>query len=252
MIIILRRIKKQSFDDLLDKVISNYKETGKIELDDEILEKNSEDVMVNGKQVQVSYDLDKYLTIVNNKEEKYKQQAKIGMLLHKDTRDTSGNQIPKNMLYEKELWAYLSFKLFSEVIVKLRFEDAEKMNEDKITRFFFNVKTRSRTGLLFLWSMIDSLGSEDDENTSIVAFHFIDPVKAIYERTMSRNPMVLRAFVQSIINLHCDGRIKNQKYKVKVPNNISCFARINYLDAYELNEMTEIITSQIQEVLNMA
>ena len=97
--------------------------------------------------------------------------------------------------------------------------------------------------------MIDMLDSEEDEKMSITAFHFIDPVRAIYERTMSRNPIVLKAYVQAIINNDCDPRIKNNKYRLKVPNNISCFARMNILDAYDYGELVNVITVQIKDVL---
>lgn len=56
---------------------------------------------------------------------------------------------------------------------------------------------------------------------------------------MSRNSIILRAFVESIIKNGCDARIKNAKYKTKVPQNISCFARISILDANEYSELVE-------------
>ena len=158
-------------------------------------------------------------------------------------------------MYEKEIWAYLSFKVFSDIVKKLRLEDDDKISVDKIKRFYFNIGnggSKSRTGLLFIWSMIDMLDSEENYEVSKVAFHFIDPVKAIYERAMSRNPIVLKAFVDAIIKNECDARIKNKVYKTKVPKNISCFARISMLDAYDYNELVDTIACQIKEVLQIA
>lgn len=250
MEVYLKRVKRTEFDELMKTVTDRFVQTKCIELSDEELESVSENVVVNGKLIRFSYTPNEYMNIVNSEMQTYEKLAQIGMKLHKDSKDIDGTIIPTNIMYEKEVWTYLSFKIFADVVKKLRLDDDDKMNVDKIERFYFNVRTRSRTGLLFVWSMIDILGSEDEEEISRVAFHFIDPVKAIYERAMSRNPVILRAFVESIIKNGCDARIKNAKYKTKVPKNISCFARISILDAYEYSELVDTITFQIKEVLN--
>lgn len=252
MEIVLKRIKRTSFDDVKDKVLENYRNTHCLKLDEETLEKNSENIYVIGKTITIRYDLDKYKEIVNSDMNTYEKLARVGMLLHKETVDINGIDIPKKIFYESEVWSYLSYKVFFDVVKKLRLDDDSKISEDKIERFFFNTKTRSRTGLLFVWSMIDLLCSENDEKVSIVAFHFIDPVKAVYERTMAKNPIVLQAYVEAIINNNCDNRIKNEKYRKKIPNNISCFARISILDAYRYEELVNIMTKQIKEVLLIA
>ena len=92
--------------------------------------------------------------------------------------------------------------------------------------------------------MIDRLNSEDNYEMSVTAFEFVDPVKAIFERTMSRNPLVLQAFVQGIINNNKNAKFKRDEYRLKVPNNISCFAAVNYLDDYDYTELVKTITEQ--------
>ena len=249
MEVYLKRIKRSSFDEVKEMVLDRYNSDKVIELSDDVLEQNSENIIINGKMIELHYSIEKYLDIVNSNEATYMKLAKIGMLLHSETKDNNGITIPKSILYEKEVWAYLSFKVFLDVIKLLRLDDEEKITLDKIARFYFNINKPSRTGLLFIWTMIDMLDSEEDEKMSITAFHFIDPVRAIYERTMSRNPIVLKAYVQAIINNDCDPRIKNNKYRLKVPNNISCFARMNILDAYDYGELVNVITVQIKDVL---
>lgn len=252
MRVILKRIKKADFDELKKKVLNNFETNHTIELDICDLENKSEDVIVAGKQISLDYNVGEYEAIVDGDEATYQKLAKIGMLLHRDTRDANGTAIPKNILYEPSVWAYLSFKVFKDVVKKLRLEDDDKMTTDKIERYYFNVKNQiSRRGLLFLWIMIDRLDSEGDEEVSTVAFHFIDPVKAIFERTMSRNPAVLKAFVQAIINNDKDPRIKNKKFKLCIPNNVSCYARINMLDAYNYDDLVETMTIQMKNVLDV-
>ena len=252
MEIYLKRIKRTEFDGFMKNVVDRFENNRMIEISDEELEGVSENVVVNGKLIRFSYNVDEYMDIVNSELQTYEKLARVGTKLHKESKDLDGTTIPTNVMYEKEVWTYLSFKVFADVVKKLRLDDDDKMNVDKVERFYFNVKTRSRTGLLFVWSMIDILNSENEEEISRVAFHFIDPVKAIYERAMARNPIILRAFVEAIIRNDCDGRIKNAKYKTKVPKNISCFARINILDAYEYNELVDTMAFQIKEVLRTA
>lgn len=253
----LKRLKKYTYDDLLQKTIDDFEINHTISIDNEEVERFSELVLVSGKTITLNYDIDEYKRIVESDEPTYKKLAQIGMMLHKDTKDIDGTDIPTNILYESEVWAYLSLTIFKDVVKKLRLDDDEKMTADKIKRFIFNAKANSRsglsrTGLLFVWSMIDILASEDNENMSIVAFHFVDPVKAIYERAMSKNPIVLRAFVQAIINNKEDARIKNKKYKTKVPNNMSCYARMNILDVYSYDELVSMMTEKIKEVLSVS
>lgn len=252
MQVVLKRIKKTEFDTLKKKVLDKFNANHTIDLDETELDNNSEEVLIAGKQIILEYNMDEYNTIVDSQENTYLKLAKIGMLLHKDTKDKKGTPIPKNVLYEPSVWAYLSFKAFKDVIKKLRLDDDNKMNTDKIERYYFNVKSqKSRRGLIFLWSMIDLLGSENDEEVSTVAFHFIDPVKAVYERAMSKNPAVLKAFVEAIIKNNKDPRIKNKKLKLSIPNNVSCFARINLLDAYQYDELVVTIANQMRNVLEV-
>lgn len=249
MELLLKRIKRTEFDDLMKLVIERFEENGNIELSDEELEKVSESVLIDGKHIKFDYDIGEYMKIVDSEEYTYNKLAKIGMKLHKDSKDIDGVVIPTNVLYEKEVWTYVSFKAFKEVIKKLRLDDEAKMTSKKIEQYFFNVRTRSRTGLLFIWTIIDMLQSENDEMISEVAFHFIDPVKAIYERVISRNPIVLRAFVDAIIKNDCDLRIASPKYRSKVPKNINCFARISMIDTYEYNELVNTIAIHIKDIL---
>lgn len=250
MEVLLKRIKRSSFDEVKQDVINNYLANKVIDIDDDVLEKNSEEILINGKQIELCYSLEKYIEIVSSQDPKHIKNAQVGMLLHKETKATD-LAIPKNVLYEKEVWAYLSLKVFKEIVYKLSFDD-DKVNEDKISRYYFNVASRTkidRTCLLHLWSLIDLLDSEDNEEMSLVAFHFIDPVRGILERTISYNPIVLKAYVQAIINNKCDPRIKNNQFRSAIPNNISCFSRVNILDAYGYDELVKELTQQIKDTL---
>lgn len=251
MELLLKRIKRTEFDDLMKLVIERFEANGSIELSDEELEKVSENVVIGGKQIKFYYDMDEYNRIVDENEYTYNKLAKIGMKLHRESKDLEGVKIPTNILYEKEVWTYISFKVFKNVLLKLRLDDEDKITSKKIEQYFFNVRTRSRTGLLFIWTMIDMLQSENEKNISEVAFHFIDPVKAIYERVISKNPIVLRAFVEAIIKNDCDPKIANNKYRSKVPKNVNCFARISMIDTYEYEELVDVLARQIKNVLSI-
>jgi hypothetical protein len=182
--------------------------------------------------------------------DKYTKLAKVGMALHNDFKLATVN-IPRNVFYEKEFWAYLSLTHFKDVVKGLRASLKEgQISADKIKQFYFNAGTLSRTGLLFIWVMIDRLNSADNFDISHTAFEFVDPVKAILERTMSKNPMVLRAFVQGIINNGKDAKFKGKAFKSKMPSHISCYASVSVLDALEYDELVEVITEQQKAIIS--
>ena len=97
--------------------------------------------------------------------------------------------------------------------------------------------------------MVDKLGSENNEQMTKVAFEFIDPVKAILERDMSKESIVLKAFVQGIMNNGCNKIFKQNIHRNRMPNYISCFAGINMLDAYDYDQLVEIITKEQKNYL---
>lgn len=249
MIVTLSRIKKDKFDDLVRLVLDEFEATGTLVFDEKVIEDYSEPIMIDGQAVEVDIDLDKYQAIIDEDGFGYTKLAKIGMLLHKDLN--SGNvEVPRNMFYEKEIWAHLSLTVFKDVVKELRLKDEGKITGNKIKQFYFNAGTLSRTGLLFVWVMVDRLNSENDFDISHTAFEFVDPVKAILERTLSKNPAILRAFVQGIINNNKDPKFKSDKFRSKVPSNISCYASVSMLEALDYDELVDVITQQQKAVIS--
>ena len=248
MVIQLRKIKKDRFDDLRKNITDAFEATGQLSFSDDVVEAASEAIIADGKPVELDVDIDKYIGIATEATFGYTKFAKIGMELHKDF--SSGTvAIPRNVFYEKELWAYLSMTCFKDVVKELRLKDAGSITENKIKQFYFNAGEMSRTGLLFLWVMVDRLNSKDNFDITHTAFEFVDPVKAVLERTMSKNPCILRAFVQGIINNGKDSRFKSDKFRSKVPSHISCYASVNMLDALDYADLVEVITREQRAII---
>lgn len=250
MEVVLKRISKDAWDELMRSMTSQFESTKNLVIDDLAVESASEDILINGETVRINVDVDKYKEIVDSDVYTYEKLADLGMLLRNDFKMKNGEALPTNIMNEKEVWAYFSLTIFKDIVKSLRMEDDDKINIDKIERFYFNTKTKSRTGLLFVWTMAEMLNS-NERDFNITAFEFIDPVKAIYERAMSRNPIILKAFVQGIINNGCDKRLKNNKYRSKVPSHISCYSCVNILDVYGYDELVENITEQIKTILSL-
>ena len=246
----LRRIDKTRFDELMDKVLKSFEATGTLSIDNELIESYATPLTINGHIAEMYLDIDKYQAIADEETYGYTKLAKVGMALHNDFKLATVN-IPRNIFYEKEFWAYLSLTHFKDVVKGLRASLKEgQISADKIKQFYFNAGTLSRTGLLFIWVMIDRLNSADNFDISHTAFEFVDPVKAILERTMSKNPMVLRAFVQGIINNGKDAKFKGKAFKSKMPSHISCYASVSVLDALEYDELVEVITEQQKAIIS--
>ena len=244
----LCKIKKELFDELRQIIVSDFLVSGEINFSDELVEKYAEPVIVNGKLIDLDLDIDKYIAIASENGFGYTKFAKIGMELHKDLKSEEV-ELPRNLFYEKEFWAYLSLTCFKELVKMLRLKDDANVTENKIKQFYFNAGEISRTGLLFLWVMVDRLGSQNDFEITHTAFEFVDPVKAILERTMSKNPAMLRAFVQGIINNNKDSRFKSDKFRSKVPSHISCYASVSVLEALEYDELVNVITEQQKAII---
>lgn len=231
-----------------DAVINDFKTNHILSFDINFIDEHAEDILINGNDCFVEIDINGYNEILSKDNYTYEKLAEIGMKLHKELKDIEGKSIPKYIFYEKEMWAYLSITAFADIVKRLRLDD-DKINENKISQFYFNNGSVSRTGLMFIWVMIDRLNSENNAEMSLTAFEFIDPVKAIFERTMSKNPIVLQAFVQGIINNNKNPKFKREGYRVKIPNHISCYAAVNYLDDYSYNELVMLITEQQKMLL---
>jgi hypothetical protein len=245
----LCRIKKDKYDDLRDIVLCQFNQSGSVIFSDDVINSYAEPIIVNGQEIELNVDFEKYAAILNENAFGYTKFSKVGMQLHKDLKHESLD-IPRNIFYEKEVWAYFSMTSFKNIVKELRLKDDEKITENKIKQFYFNAGEISRTGLLFLWVMVDRLESEDDFEITHTAFEFVDPVKAILERTMSKNPAILRAFVQGIINNNKSSLFKNDKFRSKVPSNISCYASVSMLDALEYDELVDVITEQQKAIIS--
>jgi hypothetical protein len=243
----LCKIDKNRFDELKNVIVENFESTNKLDFTDDFIASYAVPLVVEGQYVTVNFDVEKYEAIAKEEGFGYTKFAKIGMQLHKDLQKATAS-IPRNVFYEKELWAYLSMTVFKNIVKDLRLKDEDKITANKISQFYFNSGEISRTGLMFLLVMVDRLNSQDDFEITHTAFEFVDPVKAILERTMSKNPNIIRAFVQGIINNNKDSRFKSDKYRSKVPSNISCYASVNILDSLEYDELVYVITQEQQAV----
>ena len=254
MEVVLKRISKDAWDELMQSVTSEFERTQKIAIDDVAVENAAEIVCINGEAIKIDIDVEKYKKIANTDAFIYEKRTDLGMLLCNDLKMKDGQALPYNILNEKEVWAYLSLTVFKDVVKALSLADEEKISVDKIRRFYFNKYTtqsnKSRIGLLFVWNMVATLDT-NDRNFILTAFKFIDPVKAIYERAMGKNKIIVKAFVQGIINNNCDKRLRNDRYRSRIPSHISCYSCVNILDVYSYDELVENITEQIKTILNI-
>lgn len=123
---------------------------------------------------------------------------------------------------------------------------------DKIKRYFFGEGIVTRTGIIFNWQLTNCLyykniGDKSDELCNI-AFSYIDSVKAIFERSFRKNPVIIKAFVEGIIRNNKSKAFTNSKYRTLIPTHISNVAALNCFDAYTYRELVEKIAYE-QKIL---
>lgn len=188
--------------------------------------------------------------------EKWKQNCDIGKLLYKKLSrftEISGD------LLDDSFWAYFThIPCVKKYIIRRYFnsvseEDEESMKIiDKIKRYFFGEGIVTRTGIIFNWQLTNCLyykniGDKSDELCNI-AFSYIDSVKAIFERSFRKNPVIIKAFVEGIIRNNKSKAFTNSKYRTLIPTHISNVAALNCFDAYTYRELVEKIAYE-QKIL---
>lgn len=189
--------------------------------------------------------------------EKWKQNYDIGKLLYKKLvrfSEISGD------LLDESFWVYIThIPCVKKYIIRRYFNSVNEEDEqsmkiiDKIKRYFFGKSTHiTRTGIIFNWQLTNCLyykniGDKSDELCN-VAFSYIDSVKAIFERSFRKNPVIVKAFVEGIIRNNRSRAFTNSKYRTLIPTHISNVAALNCFDAYTYRELVEKITYE-QKVL---
>ncbi len=212
----------------------------------------SEPIMDNAK---IDLSDDEFTKFLNR--EKWKQNYDIGKLLYKKLVKFS--EISGDLL-DESFWVYIThIPCVKKYIIRRYFNSVNEEDEqtmkiiDKIKRYFFGKSTHiTRTGIIFNWQLTNCLyykdvGEKSDELCN-VAFSYIDSVKAIFERSFRKNPIIVKAFVEGIIRNNRSRAFTNAKYRTLIPTHISNVAALNCFDAYTYRELVEKITYE-QKIL---
>ncbi len=257
MEIILKRVTYGKYDEFKDKFLEDVANSSA-----EYIIKNYdnylEEITINGQIITFDLDvvgakeiIDNEFSI-NNKNPMEIIDIKLSKLFY-ESLSINAN-IPSYLLYEREVWTYLNcFVLFD--LVKKRFFSEEKSIEERgrIERAFLcNDSTIDRTGFRWLWALAEATYDPNLEfSLTETARQFIDPVKAIYERTMGLNRNVFKAYIRSIQLLDCDMRIKNSKYRSILPTHIRNLATMKIYESIDdLEELALIFSVDIKEFLD--
>lgn len=241
------------FRSIRKEIEEHYIETGKLLVEEEAIIKNCEQILLNGKPVYIDLDMKKLDDIVFSDDEKYKnkynREAELSIYFSK-----AFEKIPMNVMYDSNVWTYLNMVVLRKYVEKLYFSTKAKNPCDRISRCLFNLCDHSkmdRTGMRFLWYMGVCLELTIHPDRALVAFEFIDPVKAVAERKMSCNNMILRAFVEGIMLNDKNPLLKNDELRKIVPYHISCYTGVRNLDGFDYDELVSIIAKEQKRILNL-
>lgn len=249
----LKKIKNDpiAYSEMRKKYCNEYSENGTLTFDISEIENMSENVFILGEKVYIEIDEIELERIANSDEDTYKKNAEISSMLV-NAFYLNEKCLPTNLVYDSNLWTYLNTVYFSKYIKKIYFQVKPKNPIDKVERYFFNIASRSklsRTGFRFLWYMGMCLNIKEHKERSVVAYEFIDSVKAIFERHLSNNYQILQAYVDGIIKNGKTTEFKSVKNRSTVPSHINCFAAATMLDAYEYNELVNVIAMEQSKAL---
>ena len=257
MEVVLRRISYAKYDDFIDNNINNFANINK-DFFEKQWSNSTEDIIIGGKAVIVEIDVGRFTNLfdtiikINNQNPMEAIDTNYAEMLYSCL--TINSNVPKYILYEKEVWAYLNCFVFFDVVKKRFFPD-EGWDKDtgRIKRVFFcDDSNIDRTGLRWLWALADA--TYDDSNVfnlTRTARQFIDPVKALYERTMGTNRLVFKAYIRAIELLNYDVRIKSSKFRSIIPTHIRNLATMKIYESYNsIEELAKIFASDIKTFLD--
>lgn len=245
----LKKVKDDEVGLLVERCINDYENTHKLTVTLEELNKISDNIKIGSEIIIVNIEIEEYNAIIYSNDSQYIKKSLLSKKLYDDFKTTvNGTKIPYNIMLIKEMWAYLSLGYFKDSIMYLLFdEDFDKYYESRISRYYFSLGSKiDRTGFQFLWCIGEKL--DGDYNLLKVAHEFIDPVKAVFERSMAKNSKVLKAFVEGIIVNNCDKRFKNTNYRKFIPYNFNSYAAITMLDAFDYDNLVKEI-AKLQKCL---
>lgn len=254
---VLRRISYGKYDDFIEQNLSSFPSLSK-DYFCKNYEHVTEDIIVEGKAITFDIDIDEFIEIFENIVEFNDQNPmeaidiKFAEMLYKTF--TLHTSIPKYVMYEKEVWAYLNCFVLFDIVKKRFFSNEESLkDEGRIKRVFFcDDSTIDRTGLRWLWALADATYDEKYIfGLTSTARQFIDPVKALYERTMGTNRTVFKAYIRAIQLLDLDSRIKSGKFRSILPTHIRNLATMKIYESIDsIEELSAIFADDIKDFLD--
>ena len=251
----LKRIAYAKYDDFIEKVLES---TPNIDLAFfEQLDDMTEDVLVGGKNIILNIDVDELESIINKVSTDNDQNpmqsidVKFSELLYRQLY--LDEFVPNYLLYEKEVWAYINCFILFDVVKKRYFaEEGDLNNKKRIENVMLcNNSTIERTGLRWLWALSNS-AYDPSYGFRLVdtAYKFIDPVKALFERTLSSNKILFKAFIRSIEILNFDSRIKSGKFRSILLTHIRNLATMKMYESVDsVEELAQIFASDIRDFI---
>ena len=251
----LKRIAYAKYDDFIEKVLES---TPNIDLAFfEQLDDMTEDVLVGGKNIILNIDVDELESIINKVSTDNDQNpmqsidVKFSELLYRQLY--LDEFVPNYLLYEKEVWAYINCFILFDVVKKRYFaEEGDLNNKKRIENVMLcNNSTIDRTGLRWLWALSNS-AYDPSYGFRLVdtAYKFIDPVKALFERTLSSNKILFKAFIRSIEILNFDSRIKSGKFRSILLTHIRNLATMKMYESVDsVEELAQIFASDIRDFI---
>lgn len=248
------KLKNDEFRSLKNEIIMNYSKSGKISIDEGKIKELSESIKYNDSDLMVDIDFKLLDKIVFSKNKKYKNKKYLREAELSAYFARIFNSIPKSIMYDADLWTYLNTTVLLKYVKQMYLKGNDKNPEDRIERYLFNTSSHSkidRTGMRFLWLFGSKLELDKDIERANTAMEFIDPVKAIFERKLSCNDYIVRAFVDAITKGGRNNILKNDQMKKVVPKHIQCFAGVTNLDAFEYEELVDIMQKEQDRMIEL-
>ncbi len=254
----IKKIREDKYGQYYQDTMNEYDSSDSLDYMFSNLESQSMSVKVNGQTLNVSCDINKYLNIISKGDSQADKNIELSMLLYNDFKD-----VPINIMLDKYVWAYLNIKIFKDIIdkhmIKYRMNNIQSKNEEEkkkemkglVSRHYFSKVDKykiTRSGMRWLWYCAYKLNGERDYVEK--AHKYIDPVRAMFERSFSNDVKVLKVYINFIEKLNMNNKkMLNSKERSTVATHINCVGAVSRYATFEKDELMEFFEEQAKYIM---
>lgn len=156
------------------------------------------------------------------------------------------------ILMDERFWVWLSHTKYYTYMTERWGMDSKNNRGRVLNRYFFNSSPERRHALAhLLWfaEMTYDKNRSDQYELTRVAFEYADPSSYIFERNIGRNPKVIKAAMQVILENEENPNIKKRSFHLKYAKEVNSIAAVLLLDEVPFDELVTLLSEVLKKYI---